>query len=90
MKPAEREWIRVRCHEGRRYRERPLAVEVEGAEDEIELVLDQWIEQSAGSARTRYFRVKLVSGRVYVIAHETTAGRWFLHAVVPGARPRES
>jgi hypothetical protein len=89
-RPAEREWITVRCHEGRRRRERPRAVVIDGPEDEVVKELATWIDQTADGARTRYFTVQLASGREYTIAHDLTLDRWYLHAVIPGARARNA
>lgn len=84
---TEREWIRVRCYEGRRGQERPVAVTLDADEDEIEVILEQWIEEVHGGARTRFYRVQLASGRALVIARDS-GGRWYLHAIVPSAPRR--
>ena len=77
MKPIP---IQVQCHSEHKRDQSPQRFVCEGAEIEIEEVLDQWL--SAGrdpkQCKADYFKVVGTNGHDYLLKHALDSDEWFL------------
>ncbi len=63
--------IRVECYAGHRGEETPRVLLFDSRRVEVTELLDQWLAPDH-----RYFKVKADDGALYIIRHDTEAGRW--------------
>lgn len=67
--------LTVECYSGRKADERPVRFFLDGREDRVEAVLDQWYEPESIS-----YKVRADDGNLYIIRHRTAIpdGEWEL------------
>ncbi len=63
--------VRVECYAGYRGEETPRRLYFGERQVEVEVVVERWLTPDH-----RYFKVRGDDGGVYVLRHDTVAGRW--------------
>ncbi len=69
--------IRAECHAGYRGEQEPLAFWLGERRFEVLEILDRWLHPDS-----RYFKVKVDDGRLYVLRHDQSTDEWELAAMV--------
>jgi hypothetical protein len=65
--------VRVECYSGYRGEETPRGFHLESRRIEVLEVLDRWLAPDH-----RYFKLRGDDGAVYILRHDSAAGRWEL------------
>lgn len=65
--------VRVECYAGYRGEETPRRFSIGDRDVQVTEVLDRWL-----SPDHRYFKLKGDDGDLYILRHDTAAGRWEL------------
>jgi hypothetical protein len=65
--------VRVECYSGYRGEETPRSFYLESRRIEVLEVLDRWLAPDH-----RYFKLRGDDGAVYILRHDSAAGRWEL------------
>jgi len=70
--------VQVKCYNGYKANERPIAFTHQGPHHEIVKILDRWYEGGLDPARpkTDYFKVKTGEGAVFLLRHLSLFDAW--------------
>ncbi len=63
--------VKVICHSGYTYAERPTAIEMDGSSLEIDEILSQAI-----TPKGRFFKVKMSDGRILDLEYDESRDEW--------------
>ncbi len=63
--------VKVECHSGYTYAERPISIEMGGLHVDIEEIMNEAITPEG-----RFFKVKILDGRVIDLEYDETKDEW--------------
>jgi hypothetical protein len=78
---GEEPFVRVECYAGHRAESEPHRLHLGRREVAVTEILDRWIDP-----RHRYFKLRGDDGGIYLLRHDTEAGRWELTLFDSGRR----